>query len=321
MSESAVPLALDTIVFARGLTTPPGVSPALHAIDLDILPGEVFSIVGRAGSGKSLLLEALVGLRRVSAAALQVCGGDPQRLPRTVRQRVGIAPRHADVERKLTVAEAMRLFAGFYDRADPAAAMARLRLDEVQDRAVDALPTAMRQRVSLALALVNDPVVLFADEPTRDLDPEGARLVWELLRERRDRGRTSVITTNHLDEAARLSDRVAILHGGRLVAVDTPAALMARSTGAPVRVTFELMKPDVSFEMLQPLEAVLDVQMDRAEYVLTSRDGTATLRAVLRLLDNMRVPPVSVSLRQQTLEDVFFQMTDIGATPRERWNT
>lgn len=308
MTGVGVPLALDTIVFARGLSTPPAARPALHAIDLDILPGEIFSIVGRAGSGKTMLLEAMVGLKRVSAAELQVCGADPARLPPAVKQRIGVAPRDVDLERKITVDEAVRLFARFYERAEPEQALARLRLHAVRHHRVDALPTATRQRLSLALAILNDPVVLFADEPTRDLDPEGARLVWELLRERRERGRTSVITTNHLDEAARLSDRVAILKEGRLVAVDTPIALMARST-APVRVTFELLKPEVPVEALTALEHVVDVRLDRATYTLTSREGHATLRAVLRLLDSLSVRALTVGLRQQTLEDVFFELT------------
>jgi ABC-2 type transport system ATP-binding protein len=306
VSDAAAPLALDTIVFARGLSTSDGAG--LRGVDLDILPGEVFSIVGRADAGTTLLLEALVGLARVTAAQLQVCGADPRRLPPAVRQRIGVAPRRAAVDRKITVGEAIQLFAGFYDRADPEQALARLELKAVRDRAVETLPASMQQRVSLALAIVNDPVVLFADDPTRDLDPDGARLAWQLLRERRDRGRTSVITTNHLDEATRLSDRIAILDRGQLAAVDTPGGLMARST-APVRVTFELMKPALDVASLMPLDGVLDVRVDRATYVITTQDGPATLRAVLRLLDALRVRPVSLALRQQTLEDVYFEIT------------
>jgi ABC-2 type transport system ATP-binding protein len=302
------PLALDLIVFARGLSTLPGVRPALTAIDLDVLPGDIFTIVGRGGSGKTMLLEALVGLRRVAADRLEVCGAEPHLVARAVKQRIGIALAHADVERKITVEEALRLFASFYERADPERSLARLGLEAVRHRPVEALPAALRQRVSLAIALVNDPVVLFADEPARDLDPEGARLVWDLLRERRERGRTSVITTNHLDDAARLSDRVAIIDRGRLVAVDTPAALMARST-APVRVAFELLKPEVPPDALSALDGVLEVRIDRATYVLTCRDGHATLRAALRLLDSLEVRPLSIGLRQQTLEDVFFELT------------
>lgn len=311
MSTAAAPLALDTIVFARGLATPPGVEPSLAGIDLDILPGEIFAIVGRAGSGTTTLLEALVGLQAVSADHLVVCGTDPRQFPRAVKQRIGVAPRRVAVERKISVDEALRLFAGLYERGDANAVLERLELTTVRSRAVDTLSPDLTQRLSLALALLNDPAVLFADEPTRDLDPEGARLVWDLLRERRDRGRTSVITTNHLDDAARLSDRVAIIHQGRLIAADAPAKLMAQSK-TPVRVTFELSTPAVPLDAVSGLEGVVEAYLDRSQYVMVTRDGPATLRAVMRLIESLAIRPVTLGMRQQTLEDVFLELTSGG---------
>ncbi|MBI4264647.1 MAG: ABC transporter ATP-binding protein [Acidobacteria bacterium] len=308
----AGPLVLDTVVFARGVATPAGVRPSLDRVDLDILPGEIFSIVGRAGSGKTMLLESIVGLQPVSAEQLLVCGTDPRRFPRAVKQRIGVAPRRVAVERKITVHEALRLFAAFYERADPERALDRLGLAAVRHTRVDTLPPPLQQRVSLALALLHDPSVLFADEPTRDLDPEGARTVWDLLRERRDRGRTSVITTNHLDEAARLSDRIAVIDGGRVIAAETPAALMARSR-APERVTFQLLKPAVPVDSLTALDGVVGLQVERSAYVITSSDGVATLRAVLRLLESLGLRPLNLGLHQQTLEDMFFELTAHGA--------
>jgi ABC-2 type transport system ATP-binding protein len=302
------PLALDTIVFARGLSTSPETPPALDGIDLDILPGEIFTIVGRAGSGTTTLLEALVGLQPVSAAQFTVCGADPRQFSRTVKERIGVAPKRVAVERKMTVDEVLRLFAGFYQRGDAERVLRLLNLTAVRSRTVESLAPDPAQRLSIALALVNRPTVLFADEPTRDLDPDSSRIVWDILRDRRERGRTSVITTNRLDEAASLSDRVAIIHGGRLIAADTPAALMARSR-APVNVTFELLKPQVSIETAMALDAVLDVQMDRSQYTLVSSDGRATLRAVMRLLETEGLHAVTLAMRQQTIEDVFLSLT------------
>ena len=296
-------------MFARGLSTSAGVRPELDGIDLDILPGEIFSIVGRSGAGKTCLLEALVGLRPFSAKHLLVCGTDPRQFPRAVKQRIGVAPSRVAVERTITVEEALQLFAGFYEQADPEGTMDRLDLQGVRHRVVESLPPPLMQRVSLALALLNDPVVLFADEPTRDQDPEGARLVWHLLRERRERGRTSVITTNHLDEAARLSDRVAVIRNGRLVAADTPAALIAGSASTSVQIVIELLKPALETDELRTIDGVIEVQQDRAHYTVTSGDGVATLRRILRVLDTAGVRPLNVSMRQQTLEDVFFALT------------
>ncbi len=308
MSTADAPLALDTIVFARDLNTPAGIAPSLTGIDLDILPGEIFTIVGRTGSGTTTLLEALVGLQPVLASQFIVCGADPRQFPRSVKQRIGVAPKRVTVERKITIDEAVRLFAGFYERADPDRTLRQLGLHEIRTRAVDGLSPDLVQRLSLALALLNDPVVLFADEPTRDLDPEASRMVWDILRDRREHGRTSVITTNRLDEAAALSDRIAVIHRGRLIAADAPAALVAQAR-TPVHVTFELLKPQLPIDAVMALDAVIDAAMDRSQYTLVSRDGTATLRAVIRLLETMNLKAVTLGMRQQTIEDVFLSLT------------
>ena len=307
---NAQPLALETVVFARGLCTPNHARPSLAPMDLDILPGEIFVIVGRAGAGKSALLECLVGLRAVAADQLNVCGADPRRFAPAVKQRIGVAASGTNVERHLTVEEALTLFGAFYERrVETAALMATLDLEHVRHRPVQTLPASVAQRFSLALALVNDPVVLFADEPTRDLDPDSARRVWNLLRRRRDQGRTSVITTNHLEEAEHLGDRIAILEAGRLVAVDTPAGLIAR-TRAPVRVVFDLPKPDIDVESLGKLDGVAGAATRRGDsYALSSHDGFATMRALIRLLDQHRAIPRSLAMQRPGLDDVFFDLT------------
>ena len=309
------PLAVDTVVFTRALRTPGHGGPALESIDLDILPGEIFVIVGRANSGKSALLESLVGLRPVIADELIVCGADPRRFAPSVKQRIGVAACAANVERHLGVEEALVLFGRFYDRRlPPAELLAMLDLEPVRRRPVQTLSPSLAQRFSIALALVNDPVVLFADEPTRDQDPESARRIWNLLRQRRDRGRTSVITTNLLEEADRLADRIAVLEQGRLVAVDTPAALLAQAK-APVQVVFDLPKPDMSLELLGTLEGVIGTVGRRGDtYALPSNDGFATMRALIRLLDQQKATPRSLAMQRPGLEDVFF---DLIARERE----
>jgi ABC-2 type transport system ATP-binding protein len=216
----------EAVVLARGLTTW-GSSHLLTGISLDVAPGEIVSIVGDEASGKSQLLDALVGLRACTADTLLVCGLDPRVDPIGVNRRIGAVPRRIGVEHKLTVGETLDLYAAFHERAEPDRLMARLDLDAVRGTLVEKLPPHLSQRVFLAVALLHDPDVFFADEPTRDLDPRGKRLVWEILADRRQRGRTSVISTNHLDDAARVSDRIGVMHDGHLVAADTPAALAA----------------------------------------------------------------------------------------------
>jgi ABC-2 type transport system ATP-binding protein len=215
------------VVVARGLSTQTATLPRLHGINLDIGPGEIFSIVGDEGSGKTHLLDALVGLHACRAETLLVCGVDPRIDPIGVSRRIGAVPRRIGVERKLTVGEALHLFAGFHERAEPDRLLARLGLEPSRRTLVERLPAHLSHRVFLAIALMHDPDVLFVDEPTRELDPRGRRLVWEILTERRQRGRASVIATNQLEDAARMSDRIGVMHEGRMVATDTPAALAA----------------------------------------------------------------------------------------------
>ena len=310
---SDAPLALDTAVFTRGLQSVAGAEPRLNGIDLDILSGEVFAIVGRAGSGTTALLESLVGLRRCRADQLIVCGADLRRGEAMVKQHIGVAtPRCAAVERHLRVEEALELFAYFYERPSSiSSVLALLNLTAVRRQTVDSLAPSLSQRFWLALALVNDPVVLFADEPLRDLDPDSTELVWRLLRDRHARGQTTVMVTNHLPDAER-ADRVAIVEGGRLVAVDTPAALVARSA-APVRVVFDLPRPELDLETLRGLDGTTGVVARRQDvYTLSSVDGFATMRALIRFLDVLNVRPRSLMMQRPSLQDVFFELTGGG---------
>lgn len=311
--EGSAPLALDTVVFARGLRTMGNAKPSLAPMDLDILPGEIFVIVGRAGSGKTALLESLVGLRPVAADQLIVCGTDPRHFAPDVKQRIGVAPSGASVERHLTVEEALMLFGAFYDGGlKTASLMETMDLVSVRHRPVQTLPPSVAQRFSLALALVNDPVVLFADDPTGDLDPDSARLVWNLLHLRRDQGRTSVFTTNHLEEAERLGDRIAILEAGRLVDVDTPAGLLARAR-APVQVVFDLPKPAIDTEALGRLDGVVGAATRRGDiYTVSSRDAFATMRGLIRMLDQHHATPRSLAMNRPGLDDVFLDLIADG---------
>jgi len=307
MNATSAPLALDTTVFARRLRTLQG--PPLHDVNLDVLPGEIFVVVGRTGSSKSTLLESLVGLRRVEAEDLVVCGCDPRAMPAEVRQRIGVAPQRASLERKVRVDEALALFRSFYERTvDPEQLLEDLHLTSFRRWTTDRLPPSAAQRFSLALALVNDPVVLFADEPTRDLDPEETRRVWDLLRDRRRRGRTVVMTSDRLEEAERLADRVAVLERGRLLVAETPAALLARSD-RKVLVTFDLARPAIDMDVLGRLDAAVSAVREGDVYSIWSTDGFATTRALIRMLDALAARPRTLQLRYPNLEDVYFTLT------------
>lgn len=306
------PLALDTIVFARRLRSVGRRGPRLVDVDLEILPGEVFVIIGRARAGKTALVESFVGLRPVQADQLSVCGADPMRFPLEVKERLGVAVGRAGVERGLRVAEALRLFSRFYSRpTDPDRLLDILHLRGLEREPVHRLPAWGAQLFSLALALVNDPIVLVADEPTRDLDPTHAQHIARLLADRRAKGLTTIMTSNNLDEAERLADRVCLLDAGRVLAVETPQALIARG-GSPLRIVFEVRKRAVALDALAELPGVTAAHADGETYIVASRDGFATLRGLIRYLERQGVEPASLRLAQPTLRDAVLELLQAG---------
>ena len=219
---------MDTVVEVEGLRKRYGDTVALDGLDLRIGAGQIFGIVGPNGAGKTTLVETSVGLRRADAGSVTVLGGTPG--DPAVRERIGVQLQSAALPDRIRVEEALALFASYYEQpADWRRVLADWGLQDKRKALFSSLSGGQRQRVFIALALVNDPQVVFLDELTTGLDPEVRRMTWELVREIRDRGRTVVLVTHHMDEVERLCDRVAVVQHGRVIAEDAPARLVARS--------------------------------------------------------------------------------------------
>jgi ABC-2 type transport system ATP-binding protein len=214
-------------ITVTGLRKSYGSVVAVDGITLQVAEGEVFGLLGPNGAGKTTTVEILEGLRTADSGSAQVAGIEVARDPQGVKARVGVQLQASSFFDNLNLGELLRLFGALYGRAvDSAALLARVGLTEKSAAEVRHLSGGQQQRFSIAAALVNEPQVLFLDEPTTGLDPQARRNIWELVRDLRAGGLTVMLTTHYMEEAEALCDRVAIMDAGRIIALDTPDALV-----------------------------------------------------------------------------------------------
>ncbi|MCZ8380162.1 ABC transporter ATP-binding protein [Mycobacterium sp. CPCC 205372] len=226
-----------TAIHVRGLSKAYGRTQAVRDLDLDVGYGEVFAILGPNGAGKSTTIEIMEGNRTRDSGAVRVLGVDPETAGRSWRARIGIVLQEVSDAGMLTVIETVRMFTSCYGTArDPAEVLELVGLGAVAGSRVRALSGGQRRRLDVALGIIGRPELLFLDEPTTGFDPEARRQFWQLIKLLAADGTTVLLTTHYLEEAAALADRVAVIAGGRVVAVDSPVMLTEHvSSAATVR--------------------------------------------------------------------------------------
>jgi ABC-2 type transport system ATP-binding protein len=295
----------DTVIAVDDLRVRYGSTLAVDGVSLAIRRGEIFGILGPNGAGKTTTVECIGGLRTPDSGSISVLGLDPRRDRDAVRERLGIQLQSSELPDKLRVGEALELFAAFYpDPADPSQLMEMLGLTEKLTTRFANLSGGQRQRLSIALALIGQPQVAILDELTTGLDPQARRETWKLIESVRDSGVTVVLVTHFMEEAERLCDRVALLHRGRVVVVDSPAAL-ASGTGAGQRVSFEADGLDE--QPLRALDEVSDV-VHHGDRITISGTGDLLATVVAELV-RQRVVPHQTQVHQSTLDDAFVALT------------
>jgi ABC-2 type transport system ATP-binding protein len=304
----------DLAVRCRALTkhyaSKSGPVRAVNGLDLEIRRGECFGLLGPNGAGKTTTIEILEGLLRPTSGEVEVLGRRWGHHDDDLRQRLGISLQETRFPEKLSVLEVLTLFRSFYRRGqDPPQVVASVGLTEKSSAWVGKLSGGQRQRLAVACALVGDPELLFLDEPTTGLDPQSRRQLWEIIRAFGRRERTIVLTTHYMDEAERLCDRVAIVDSGKVIALGSPADLIASMGGAHV-VEFACAggaAPEPAD--LAALPAVREVAAGGAETALTVTEPHVAIPALLALLQARGVDLQRLTTRHVSLEDVFMHLT------------
>jgi ABC-2 type transport system ATP-binding protein len=297
----------DVVVSVSGIRKSYGATVAVDDVSFEVRRGEIFGLIGPNGAGKTTTMECVEGIRRPDRGRISVLGLDPFREVYALQPRIGVQLQSAQLQKRIKVWEAVDLWASLYPRTVPVKALLeQLGLTEKRDAWFMTLSGGQKQRLFIALALVNDPEVVFLDELTTGLDPQARRAIWDLVRGIRERGKTVVLTTHLMEEAERLCDRLAIVDRGRVVDVDTPESLVRRH--CPERtVVLTSAAPDLETRF-RALPRVQSVSL-AGERLTIAGSGDDLVAAVIQCISEHRIPVREFRTVTPNLEDVFLKLT------------
>ena len=294
-------------ISAADVTKRYGDLTAVDGVSLEVSPGEIFGIIGPNGAGKTTFMECLEGLRRPTSGTIDVLGEDPSRPSTRWRERIGVQLQTAALPPKITVNEAMALFASMYSNpADPAQLLNELGIAAKGRSYVDKLSGGQRQRVFIALALLGKPEVVFLDELTTALDPQARLAMWDVVRSIRRGGATVVMTTHYMEEAEALCDRVAVIDAGRLIALDTVPGLIAsiaKGTKVQLRTSQQLTRG-----IVDEIDGISDV-MIAGTSVSMLWSGSGIPQAAIAAIEATGLTVTDIRTSSPGLEDVFLALT------------
>ena len=298
----------EPVIRVSGLKKFYGDVKAVDGVSFDVGRGEVFGMLGPNGAGKTTTIEVLEGLRPPDSGVVEVFGLDVCKHPESIKQRIGVQLQSVSLYPRLTVTELLDLFGSFFNHSVPTKEL----IDAVdlgeRARAYSMnLSGGQQQRLSIALALVNDPELVFLDEPTTGLDPQARRSLWDLVKGLQARGKSVMLTTHYMEEAAELCDRVAIMDHGHILEMGGVQELIGRRFKE--RAVFFDSTPKLPADQLARLGGVSRAAQEDGQTVLYSRDVADTIGGLLAMADGLSVEPHNLGIRQATLEDVFLDLT------------
>ena len=306
----------NPIIRVRSLTKSYGSLEAVRGIDFEVRAGEVFGLLGPNGAGKTTTVEILEGLRPRTSGEVAVLGFDPATQSAQLKDQIGVCLQSTNLPDKIRVVEAMELFASFHSRSlDIAELLGRLQLWERRRQYYSTLSGGQKQRLVLAMALLNDPQVLFLDEPTAGLDPQARREIHGLISELRREKRTILLTTHYIEEAEKLCDQVAIIDDGKIILTGTPQEIQNRTLGhSVIEIRCETPLPDGDLPHWPDSDAA-SFNEDRTHLSVATDHPARTLVEIVRWIDQHGVDLADVRLKRPSLEDVFIELT--GRSLRE----
>ena len=281
---------------------------AVDGVTFEVGRGEVFGMLGPNGAGKTTTIEVLEGLRAPDSGKVEVFGLDVTRSADSIKQRIGVQLQSVSLYPRLTVTELLDLFGSFFAHHLPTKQL----IDAVDlgeranARSMD-LSGGQQQRLSIALALINDPELVFLDEPTTGLDPQARRSLWDLVKGLQAKGKSVMLTTHYMEEAAELCDRVAVMDHGRILEMGTVPDLIGRHFKE--RAVFFDNIAALPMDRMAKLDGVIRASQEDGQTVLYSKDVPSTIGGLLAAADQLNVDPHNLGIRQATLEDVFLDLT------------
>jgi ABC-2 type transport system ATP-binding protein len=300
-------MTLPAVIRVDAIRKTYGQTVAVDEVSFEVRSGETFGLIGPNGAGKTTTMECVEGLRAPDRGAISVLGLDPGRDRYALQKRIGVQLQEAQLQKRIKVQEAVAFWASLYNAPiDGDRLLEQLGLREKKNAWFMTLSGGQKQRLFIALALINDPELVFLDELTTGLDPQARRAIWDLVRGIRDRGKTVFLTTHLMEEAERLCDRVAILDHGRVIDIGTPSELVRRH--CPERTIVVATEAASAQERFRAIPAVESVDIQGQQFTIRGR-GDELVTQVIQCLGEHRMPVIDFRTEAPTLEDVFLKLT------------
>lgn len=299
---------MSVTILVENLVKKYGDITVVNNVSFSVEKGEIFGLLGPNGAGKTTTVEMIEGLRKPDSGSIKVCDFNATQERNKIKEIIGVQLQSTTLYDKVRVKEILDIFGCYYQKSlDSDKLLERVGISDKKNSYLNTLSGGQKQRVALALALVNDPEVVFLDEPTTGLDPQARRNVWDIVESLKNEKKTVFLTTHYMEEAEQLCHRVGIIDHGKIIALDTPKNLIS---GANLESAVEVTCGNKGVEAIfAGVPGVNKVTVEDNHYIIHTKESTAVLRELTRLADEKKLQMEGISVRQGTLEDVFLLLT------------